>query len=577
MASSAKDFQKLQKAIGVKDEIVVWTGAKVLQIWQWIKGLYVNGTRFEYDMNCLPVTSKNNSESVILGRYFVGKKTEYQCSEQGVELITLDLETYNMRKSILSEGDRVSIPPFVVHAFRVNQPRAISHSLRRVSSKTFSYTFDIDIKAEGMALPNDLHLNKNKMKFAEVFLRNYALEDRAIGLTYDNYRLLLHFVYHLALKLRLSHFEHALLLGMAFDWIQTLSRDKVGRGTIRFGTYRRIYSEFGIGYHNICATEIGPSSDIFLTYEHRSHFGEAVTEDKLPWINIERNVLIGDGASLEVGRGLSIKEFSWIAPGASLLKHYHNHEGGGQFARCVENTGLTHTEIGPYALIGQHARILPKCIYIGKGSVVGTNSVVTRSVGDYAIVAGNPARCVGYNVGLSYRIEDPKRDVKLDQHEEKIPYSQVVGQMKNRNNVFIFGARSPQTVIEAACHFKNVIVINSYSGFVPSLLEILSKEGIYNICLQNNPFSISEEMNFSRPSVIVWLDSLKNNDLENETLIALAKFSDLIIVHKKADNSSLIKKYYNESSKLIADGNYTIFKVGFLEKFPRHFSLSQGE
>lgn len=45
--------------------------------------------------------------------------------------------------------------------------------------------------------------------------------------------------------------------------------------------------------------------------------------------------------------------------------------------------------------IGERCAIL-KGVRIGKGAVVGCNSVVTRDVPEYTIVAGNPARVVKY-------------------------------------------------------------------------------------------------------------------------------------------------------------------------------------
>lgn len=45
--------------------------------------------------------------------------------------------------------------------------------------------------------------------------------------------------------------------------------------------------------------------------------------------------------------------------------------------------------------IGSRVIILPG-VHIGKGSIVGAGSVVTKDVQPYTIVAGNPARTIGY-------------------------------------------------------------------------------------------------------------------------------------------------------------------------------------
>ena len=49
--------------------------------------------------------------------------------------------------------------------------------------------------------------------------------------------------------------------------------------------------------------------------------------------------------------------------------------------------------IREYAWIGAGATILPG-VCVGRHTVVGAGSVVTRDVPDYAVVVGNPARVV---------------------------------------------------------------------------------------------------------------------------------------------------------------------------------------
>jgi len=49
--------------------------------------------------------------------------------------------------------------------------------------------------------------------------------------------------------------------------------------------------------------------------------------------------------------------------------------------------------IKDFAWIGEMSCILPG-VTIGRGSIIGANSVVTKDVPDYAVVAGNPARVI---------------------------------------------------------------------------------------------------------------------------------------------------------------------------------------
>lgn len=48
--------------------------------------------------------------------------------------------------------------------------------------------------------------------------------------------------------------------------------------------------------------------------------------------------------------------------------------------------------IGNDVWIGANVVILPGCRRVGDGSVIGAGSIVTRDVGDFEVVAGNPAR-----------------------------------------------------------------------------------------------------------------------------------------------------------------------------------------
>ena len=59
--------------------------------------------------------------------------------------------------------------------------------------------------------------------------------------------------------------------------------------------------------------------------------------------------------------------------------------------------------IGDFVFIGINAIIL-KSVHIGKGAVICAGAVVTKNVEPYAIVAGVPARLIGYRIkDLDYK------------------------------------------------------------------------------------------------------------------------------------------------------------------------------
>ena len=104
---------------------------------------------------------------------------------------------------------------------------------------------------------------------------------------------------------------------------------------------------------------------------------------------------------------LVIGRFTAIGPGSTFLMPGGNHPMigpstypftmfGGVWAentmdtlRAIEQPG--DTVVGNDVWIGREATILPG-VAIGDGAVIGTRSVVTKDVGPYEVVAGNPAR-----------------------------------------------------------------------------------------------------------------------------------------------------------------------------------------
>lgn len=107
-----------------------------------------------------------------------------------------------------------------------------------------------------------------------------------------------------------------------------------------------------------------------------------------------------------IGDKLIIGKFCQIASGVTFIMSGANHQmnaastypfyimGWEQDAPSHNDLPLKgDTVIGNDVWIGQNATILPG-VHIGDGAIIGLNSVVSKDVEPYTVVAGNPARFI---------------------------------------------------------------------------------------------------------------------------------------------------------------------------------------
>ncbi|HZR66792.1 MAG TPA: acyltransferase [Terriglobales bacterium] len=108
---------------------------------------------------------------------------------------------------------------------------------------------------------------------------------------------------------------------------------------------------------------------------------------------IGNHVWIGPQAYFDA-RDLVLEDYVGWGPGAKVLGSAHT---GEPTNVPIIATGLVikPVRVGFGADIGMNASILPG-VTIGAHSIVGTGSVVTRDVPDYAIVAGAPAKILRF-------------------------------------------------------------------------------------------------------------------------------------------------------------------------------------
>jgi maltose O-acetyltransferase len=116
-------------------------------------------------------------------------------------------------------------------------------------------------------------------------------------------------------------------------------------------------------------------------------------------------VYISDARRLRVGRHVRINEnaflqgaivigdFVMIAPKVSIYTRTHRHEDAGRPMVLAGETETRPVTIEDDVWIGINAVVLPG-ITIGRGSIVGANSLVNKNVEPYSIVGGVPARLI---------------------------------------------------------------------------------------------------------------------------------------------------------------------------------------
>ena len=107
---------------------------------------------------------------------------------------------------------------------------------------------------------------------------------------------------------------------------------------------------------------------------------------------IENDVRVGDRVTVKCGvqlwDGVTLEDDVFVGPNVTFTNDPfpRSRQPPAQFSR---------TTVQCNASIGANATILPG-IVIGRGAMVGAGAVVLRNVPSHAIVAGNPARIVGY-------------------------------------------------------------------------------------------------------------------------------------------------------------------------------------
>jgi len=132
---------------------------------------------------------------------------------------------------------------------------------------------------------------------------------------------------------------------------------------------------------------------------------------------VANGVRLGDGVKVQnnvsVYEGVSCEDEVFLGPSV-VFTNVRNPR-----AAIVRKEEYQPTRVGKGATIGANATLV--CgIEIGAYAFIGAGAVVTRSIPDYALVVGNPARRIGWMSERGHRIElDEEGKGKCPETEER--------------------------------------------------------------------------------------------------------------------------------------------------------------
>lgn len=159
---------------------------------------------------------------------------------------------------------------------------------------------------------------------------------------------------------------------------------------------------------------IGPRTAIWQRAQIRS--GARVGADCIVGrdVFIDGGVAIGDRTKIQnaalIYNGVTIADGVFIGPGAILTNDRYPRAitADGELARA-DDWELSPITVAYGASIGAGAIVVAGCD-VGSFATVGAGAVVTRSVPSYALVAGSPARRIGWVCACGARLMDGRGD-----------------------------------------------------------------------------------------------------------------------------------------------------------------------
>ncbi len=195
-------------------------------------------------------------------------------------------------------------------------------------------------------------------------------------------------------------------------------------------TVRKVYKENGISIHETAEVDhsaiIGEGTYVWNNCQVRrdAKIGKGCNLGKDVFIDFE--VEIGNGVKIQNGvsvyHGVTIEDDAFLGPHMTFTNDL--------FPRSfIGDWKVSKTKVKKGASIGANATIVCGTT-LGKYSMVGAGSVVTKDIPDYGLVVGVPARLIGFvgKMGQKLQVVSENEDSYLmkcpvDGSEYEIPRS----------------------------------------------------------------------------------------------------------------------------------------------------------
>lgn len=248
-------------------------------------------------------------------------------------------------------------------------------------------------------------------------------------------------------------------------------------------------------------------------------------------ITVGDNVHFGKNVDIDYTGGLIIENGVSIMDEVKVLTHNHN------FIEATKNRNTTYTplKIEENAIIGTRTTIMPGVKLIGKNSIISACSMVNISVPENAIVAGNPAKIIGYRKVDSASPQIPSinnTDIQTTSIEEGTPVDRVLSILKKCTgaNILNGDVNTPFDAIEGWSSLVNMMFIAelekefSVTFSSDDMFEMTTPQSVINIISKANlnivPNDCFENISNLYPHSLLWSNICKHVEM-NPSKIAI--------------------------------------------------------